>query len=101
MKPIIITIDGVAASGKGTIAKYIEKQFNFLHIDSGLFYRKITKILIDKKIDIKNMIFSLPNNPRKIGRFCSFSKPLCICHNEFLESDFKIQKYNDYLFITR
>ena len=27
MKPIIISIDGPAASGKGTIAKYIEKQW--------------------------------------------------------------------------
>ena len=65
MKPIIITIDGVAASGKGTIAKYIEKQFNFLHIDSGLFYRKITKILTDEKINIKNndkIIFFIKNN---------------------------------------
>ena len=54
MKSIIVTIDGPAASGKGTIARYIKKEFNFFHIDSGLLYRKVAKIIIDKKINIKN-----------------------------------------------
>ena len=73
MKKIIITIDGPAASGKGRIAKYIAKKYNFTHIDSGLLYRKIAKLLIDKKISlkktsqikqilIKNNNFSLRNN---------------------------------------
>ena len=73
MKKIIITIDGPAASGKGRIAKYIAKKYNFIHIDSGLLYRKIAKLLIDKKISIKktnqirqilskNENFSLRNN---------------------------------------
>tara|TARA_Y100001970_G_scaffold160369_1_gene196169 strand:- start:4224 stop:4859 length:636 start_codon:yes stop_codon:yes gene_type:complete len=55
LKKIIITIDGPAASGKGRIAKYIAKKYNFLHIDSGLLYRKIAKLLIDNKIDIKSI----------------------------------------------
>ena len=54
MKKIIITIDGPAASGKGRIAKYIAKKYNLLHIDSGLLYRKVAKLLIDHKIDIYN-----------------------------------------------
>ena len=54
MRCLIITIDGPAASGKGTIARYIKKEFNFFHIDSGLLYRKIAKTIIDKKINIKN-----------------------------------------------
>ena len=53
MKKIIITIDGPAASGKGRIAKYIAKKYNLLHIDSGLLYRKVAKLLIDQKIDLK------------------------------------------------
>ena len=55
MKKIIITIDGPAASGKGRIAKYISKKYNLLHIDSGLLYRKIAKLLLDNKIDIKSI----------------------------------------------
>ena len=54
MKRIIITIDGPAASGKGTIAKYIKNKFNYFHIDSGILYRKIAKILFDHKVNIKN-----------------------------------------------
>ena len=54
MKKIIITIDGPAASGKGRIAKYLAKKYNLLHIDSGLLYRKVAKLLIDYKIDFKD-----------------------------------------------
>ncbi len=54
MKKIIITIDGPAASGKGRIAKYIAKKYNLLHIDSGLIYRKVAKLLIDHKIDLND-----------------------------------------------
>ena len=86
MKKIIITIDGPAASGKGRIAKYIAKKYNFTHIDSGLLYRKIAKLLIEnkisvkktnqiKKILIKNNNFSLRNNNNlrneKIGKVSS------------------------------
>ena len=73
MKKIIITIDGPAGSGKGRIAKYIAKKYNFVHIDSGLLYRKTAKLLIENKINlnkldqikqtlIKNNNFSLRNN---------------------------------------
>ena len=73
MKKIIITIDGPAGSGKGRIAKYIAKKYNFIHIDSGLLYRKTAKLLIDNKINLKklkqikqtlmkNNKFSLRNN---------------------------------------
>ena len=55
MKKIIITIDGPAASGKGSIAKYIAKKYNLSHIDSGLLYRKVAKLLVDSKIDLKNI----------------------------------------------
>ena len=69
MKTLIITIDGPAASGKGTVAKFIKKKFNFFHIDSGLLYRKIAKIILDKKINIKNSqeIEKLINNTKKIN----------------------------------
>ena len=54
MKLLIVTIDGPAASGNGTIAKYIKKEFNFFHIDSGLLYRNIAKTIIDNKLNINN-----------------------------------------------
>ena len=55
MKKIVITIDGPAGSGKGRIAKYIAKKYNFIHIDSGLLYRKTAKLLIDNKINLKKI----------------------------------------------
>ena len=55
MKKIIITIDGPAGSVKGRIAKYIAKKYNFVHIDSGLLYRKTAKLLIDNKINLKKL----------------------------------------------
>ena len=69
MKKIIITIDGPAASGKGRIAKYIAKKHNFLHIDSGLLYRKVAKLLIDHKIDLndKNQVKKILIKSKKIS----------------------------------
>ena len=69
MKKIIITIDGPAASGKGRIAKYIAKKYNLLHIDSGLLYRKVAKLLIDHKIDLKdkNQLKKILINTKKIS----------------------------------
>ena len=69
MRKIIITIDGPAASGKGRIAKYIAKKYNLLHIDSGLLYRKVAKLLIDLKIDLndKNQIKKILINTKKLS----------------------------------
>jgi len=69
LKKIIITIDGPAASGKGRIAKYIAKKYNLLHIDSGLLYRKVAKLLIDHKIDLndKNQVKKILIQTKKIS----------------------------------
>ncbi len=53
MRKFIITIDGPAASGKEKIAKYISNKWKLIHLDSGVLYRKLAIILIDKKINIK------------------------------------------------
>ena len=55
MKSKIITIDGPAASGKGKIAKYISKKWKLKHLDSGILYRRLAFIFLDKKIDINNI----------------------------------------------
>jgi cytidylate kinase len=41
MTPIVIAIDGPAASGKGTLAKRIAKHFGFAHLDTGALYRAV------------------------------------------------------------
>ena len=38
-RPIVIAVDGTAASGKGTLAKRLAAHFGFPHLDSGALYR--------------------------------------------------------------
>ena len=38
-KPVVIAVDGTAASGKGTLAKKLAAHFHFAHLDSGALYR--------------------------------------------------------------
>ena len=39
--PIVIAVDGTAASGKGTLAKRLADHFGFAHLDSGSLYRLV------------------------------------------------------------
>ncbi len=41
MKPLLIAIDGPAASGKGTLAKRLAGHFGLPHLDTGLLYRAV------------------------------------------------------------
>lgn len=40
-RPLIITIDGPAASGKGTLARRLATHFGLDHLDTGLLYRAV------------------------------------------------------------
>tara|TARA_B100000683_G_C12351454_1_gene499121 strand:- start:155 stop:805 length:651 start_codon:yes stop_codon:yes gene_type:complete len=48
-KSLIIACDGEAASGKSTGAKLISKKYNLKLINSGLFYRYASKLVIEEK----------------------------------------------------
>jgi len=39
--PIVIAVDGPAASGKGTIARALARHFGLPHMDTGLLYRAV------------------------------------------------------------
>ena len=39
--PILIAVDGPAASGKGTIARALAKHFGLPHMDTGMLYRAV------------------------------------------------------------
>ena len=39
--PIVIAVDGPAASGKGTIARAVARHFGLPHMDTGLLYRAV------------------------------------------------------------
>lgn len=40
-KPLVIAVDGPAASGKGTIAQALAEHFRLPHMDTGLLYRAV------------------------------------------------------------
>ena len=39
--PFVVAIDGLAASGKGTIARGLARHLRFKHLDTGLIYRAV------------------------------------------------------------
>ncbi len=41
---IVIAVDGPAASGKGTLSKWLAEHFGFDHLDTGLLYRAVGAI---------------------------------------------------------
>lgn len=45
--PIVIAIDGPAASGKGTLALRLARHYGLPHLDTGLLYRGVALTLID------------------------------------------------------
>lgn len=49
--PRIIAIDGPAASGKSTLAKALAEWLDYLYFDTGVMYRAITWVTLDRGID--------------------------------------------------
>jgi cytidylate kinase len=53
-RPVVIAVDGTAASGKGTLAKRLAQHFGFAHLDSGSLYRLTALAVLDAHGDPKN-----------------------------------------------
>lgn len=54
MKEFIVTVDGPAGSGKGTIAKIIAKKYGFTYLDTGAMYRMIALYALENSIDLQD-----------------------------------------------
>lgn len=52
--PRIVAIDGPAASGKTTIANLLAERWKYLFIDTGVMYRAVTWLALEKQIPIKD-----------------------------------------------
>lgn len=48
--PLVIAIDGPAASGKGTLARKIAGRYGLAHLDTGLTYRAVAHLLLAKNL---------------------------------------------------
>ncbi len=46
--PLVLAIDGPAASGKGTLARRLAAQYGLPHLDTGLLYRATARALLDQ-----------------------------------------------------
>ncbi len=64
-----IAIDGTAASGKGTLARKLADKYGFVHLDTGLLYRKVAKELIKQN---KNSSESLKEYDYEIAKDLDF-----------------------------
>lgn len=51
MPPIVIAIDGPAASGKGTLARKLAERLSFAYLDTGTLYRAVAKRMLDDGLD--------------------------------------------------
>ena len=52
--PSIIAIDGPAASGKSTLGFRLAESLGYLYFDTGLMYRAVTWLALNRGIDITN-----------------------------------------------
>ncbi len=75
----VITIDGPAASGKGTVTKRVANDLNLFYVETGFFYRVIGKLfLVDPvKDNIRNFLKNISKE--------SF----------FLDNKYKLNLYNE------
>lgn len=51
-KPLVIAIDGPAASGKSSTAKWVARELGLLHVDSGSLYRAATAAALRQEPDV-------------------------------------------------
>jgi cytidylate kinase len=54
VKPLVIALDGPAASGKGTLAELIAKRYELAYLDTGTLYRAVAKAVLDARADPKD-----------------------------------------------
>src|SRR5882724_6153565 len=68
---MIIAIDGPAASGKGTLGKRLAHHYGFRHLDTGVIYRAVAKLLLDQGFELTDearaVTAAMALDPEKFG----------------------------------
>ncbi len=76
---MIITIDGPASAGKGTLANILAKKYNLSHFDTGMVYRAVGLDMFLQGLDVNN-----ENEAEKLALNLTFSKMMELSkHPEF------------------
>ena len=55
MNKKVITMDGPAASGKGSLSKKISKEFNFYYLETGIYYRGFASLFSQNQVNILDL----------------------------------------------
>lgn len=53
-RPLVIAVDGPAASGKGTLARRLATHYALPYLDTGLLYRMVARAMLDAGHDIRD-----------------------------------------------
>jgi len=53
-KPVVIAVDGPAASGKSTVAYLLAKKLGFTYLDTGAMYRALTWKVLNSNLDLED-----------------------------------------------
>jgi cytidylate kinase len=69
---MIIAIDGPAAAGKGTIAVKLARHYGLNHLDTGLLYRAIGRLMTEQGLDL--------DDPEAAGAIARQLRPKDLAH---------------------
>lgn len=58
-QPLVIAVDGPAASGKSTLASRLARHFGLPFLDTGLLYRAVARAMIDRGLDPRDAAASV------------------------------------------
>ncbi len=63
--PVVVAIDGPAASGKGTLARRLALALALPYLDTGLLYRAVARRCLDEGVDDENGAASIASSLRQ------------------------------------
>ena len=55
VKPLVIAVDGPAASGKGTLARRLSVHYGLPALDTGLLYRMVARAMLDAGHELRDV----------------------------------------------
>ena len=86
-KNIIISVDGTAASGKGTLSQKIATTLGFAYMDTGALYRAVAYEILQSGNDPENEENALQGTKDLINKIASANSLSDILHNPALRKE--------------
>ena len=79
---MIITIDGPAAAGKGTLAAALAKHYKLAYFDTGMVYRAVGLQMVLQNLDLTD-----EEKKKKVAQQLTFEKMMELSHHPDFRSD--------------